>query len=85
MFIQDKILKICIFNSISFACQPAVTPSCTSAMAPVFHTTKVITSDLQNCYSDEHLFTAPWCFLLSFYLRSFHLHLQITHKKVRNL
>ena len=38
----------------------AIRPICVGAMAPVFHTTKVITSDLWNCCSDEHLSTVPW-------------------------
>ena len=32
----------------------------------IFHTTKVIASDLQNCCSDEDSSTAPWCFFSSF-------------------
>ena len=45
---------------------PAVRPSSTMAMAPIFHTIKVIALDLRNCCSEESLSTAPWCFLLSF-------------------
>ena len=35
-------------------------------MAIDFHTTKVITSNLQNWCSDEDLSTARWCFFSSF-------------------
>ena len=49
------------------ASQPAIRPDCAlSVWLQNFYTTKVITSDLQNRCSNELLFTAPWCFLLSF-------------------
>jgi len=41
------------------ACQLAVRPGSTSAMAPVFHATKVITIYLQDCCTKEGLSTAP--------------------------
>jgi len=47
----------------------------------IFHTRKVITSSLQNCYSKEGLSTASWSFLLSVAL---FLSLLLPYKKVRN-
>ena len=53
------------FNCILSARLPAVWLSCTRWLQN-FYTTKVITLDLWNCCSNEHLSTILWCFLLSF-------------------
>ena len=42
---------------------PAVKPT---SIPPDFSYNKGIITDLQNCYSDGDLFTAPWCFFSSF-------------------
>ena len=55
MFCPVYYFKICKFNSVLFsACHIALV-----LLFQFFHTTKVIVSDIQNCCSDEHLFTVP--------------------------
>ena len=48
----------------------------------IFHTIKVITSDLQNCCSDEDLSTAPWSFFSSFVIFLFFLYLLNDVRKI---
>ena len=64
--VYNIILNIFKFSTILSASQPAsqpaIRPGSTSAMAPVFHITKVIAICLQNCCIKD-LFTAPWSFL----------------------
>ena len=43
------------FTRISSASQPTIKPSCIVCMAPYSYTAKVITLDLQNCCSVEHI------------------------------
>ena len=38
---------------------PAIRPGFTMAKAPVFHAIKVIVLDLQNCCSEDILYTVP--------------------------
>ena len=49
----------------------------------IFHTIKVIVSDLRNCCSDEDLFTVPWSFFSSFIIFPFFLYLINNVRKSR--
>ena len=64
------------------ACQPAVRSGSTMARVPVFHTIKVIASDLRNCCSEK---VYPLHHGASFILLLVSFHHQITYRKVRNL
>ena len=80
-FIQYIILKLAAFHLP--ACLPAVRPSCASATAIVFYTTKVIALDLQNSCSNEHVY--PLHHGVTFYPLLLSFCLQITYRKMRNL
>ena len=64
---QAKSQSIRIKNKLYYVCQPCLTGyrKTLGVWLQDIYTTKAIISDLQN-YSEEHLSTAPWCFLLSF-------------------
>ena len=54
---------------ISSASQPALKPGCTRCVGlQKFHMIKVMAADLRKCCSEDVLPTAPWRFLLSFFL-----------------
>ena len=61
------------FTHILSVCQPAIRPGCVRSSC---YTTKVLTSNLCHCYSNEHLFTVPR------YLLLLSIHIQITNRKV---
>ena len=67
---SDLVWKLFTTQPVSLpASQSSVIPGCTRCMVPEFYTTKVITSDLWNCCSKEHLSTAmvfPFILILSF-------------------
>ena len=50
------------------ASQPAVRPGCARCRALEIHMIKVMAVDLRKCCSEDNLPTAPWRFLLSFFL-----------------
>ena len=91
MHFESQIYRILIFLNIQDFdfltlqqfCQPAYRkPGFTMARAPVFHTIKVIATDLRNCCLEESLFTAHDA---SFYPLLICFHLQIAYRKVRSL
>ena len=52
-----------------FVSQPAVRPGCARCIGlQKFHMIKVMAADLRQCCSEDDLPTAPWRFLLSFFL-----------------
>ena len=62
-----EIFKIYLY----FVCQSASLPACLVALGiglQKFHMIKVMAADLRKCCSEDDLPTAPWRFLLSFFL-----------------
>ena len=57
-----------------FVCLPASLPACRKTPVALgvglqkFHMIKVMAADLRKCCSEDDLPTAPWQFLLSFFL-----------------
>ena len=51
-----------------FVCLPAIRPGCARCRAPEISHDKGKAADLQKCCSEDDLPTAPWRFLLSFFL-----------------
>ena len=66
-----EIFEIHLYFVSQPACQPASLPQDPVALGvglQKFHMIKVMAADLRKCCSEDDLPTAPWRFLLSFFL-----------------
>ena len=70
------------FKPTLTVCQAPMRPTSIRRWLQVFHTTKVIASNVQNCCSDEDSSTVPWCFFSSFIIFLFSFIIPLKGKKI---